>query len=98
MSEGLKFLMITTCVVVIAAAGYFVWADRSDRAALADAAKASVERSALRDTCRTRIETIDRGNLSGDDILVLQDCVSNGVKSGDEMKRSIAKRNERLGG
>ena len=98
MSEGMKMLVITTCMVLIGGTAYFVLADRSDRANQEEAAKAYLERSALRETCRQRTDAISHGQLSGDDILILQDCASSGIISSEEFKHSIAQREERLGG
>lgn len=83
--NGLKGLIAVTCLVVIGGVGYFIVSDMN-------AKKASEAREA-RDqkvrSCEERAQAMEAGHLSGDDLFVLSDCITNGAMTQDRMDRAI---------
>lgn len=94
MDGWMKALVATACVVVIAGGGYYAWSEhaaKKERESLADR-RASFER------CRSRMDDINNGRLSADDVTVLSNCILNGHITQADLDRASEARQRRLGG
>lgn len=83
--NGLKGLVAVTCLVVIGGVGYFIVSDLNTKKA--NEAREAREQSAR--ACEARAQAMEAGRLSGDDLLVLSDCITNGAMTQDRMDRAI---------
>lgn len=94
MDGWLKTLVALACVVVIAGGGYYAWSEYSD----AKVGKARTARAVAAQTCSARIDDITNGRLSGDDQLVINDCIMQGLITSADLERAADARKRRLGG
>ncbi|MBX4921001.1 hypothetical protein HJA76_15015 [Rhizobium bangladeshense] len=83
--NGLKWLIALTCVVVIGGVGYFTVSDinakKADEAREARAQK-SIE-------CEDRVQAMENGKFSGDDLWVLTECTINGAMTQDRYNSAV---------
>jgi hypothetical protein len=94
MDGWLKGLIAITCIVVIGGVGYFVIADRAEQNRRSSLA---IEYSD-RDKCRERVDDIKAGKLSGDDILILQDCAMKSLVNKSDFEDAMKARTARTSG
>lgn len=98
MDGWLKGLIALACLAVIGAGGYLVWSERQEQAERAAASTAATGAAASRQMCRERARTIEAGQLSGDDVLVLQECGTSGALDKAAIDKALEARRKRMGG
>lgn len=94
MDGWLKALIATACVVVLVGGGYYVW---SENAKSKERASARERRAAYSD-CQRRMDDISNGRLSGDDQMVISNCIVRGHISESDINRVSEERRRRSGG
>lgn len=94
MGSGLKFLVGAACVMIIAAGGYYL--SKEYRSAVASPPVAI--RKMDRQPCTNVMMALDEGRVSGDDLLIIDQCHQAGLMSDYEVNRALAARKKRLGG
>lgn len=98
MDGWLKGLIALACVAVVGAGGYLVWSERQERADRAAAASAASGAAASRQICRDRVRSIESGQLSADDILIMQECATSGALDKAAIDKALEARRKRMGG
>ncbi|QIG70411.1 hypothetical protein EVB88_027 [Rhizobium phage RHph_N28_2] len=82
---GLKALIAVTCLVVIGGVGYFIVSDMNAKKAN-EAREARAQKSIA---CEDRVQAMENGKFSGDDLWVLTECTVNGVLTQDRYDSAI---------
>lgn len=94
MASWFKGLVAVTCGFVIVGIIYMIWTDQL-------ASREAVRTGQLeqrRTTCYERLAAIREGKKSGDDQLVISDCIINGFLSDDDIQSAYKKAIERAKG
>lgn len=94
MDGWLKALIATACVVVIVGGGYYAWSENAESKERASAR----ERRAAYSDCQRRMDEISKGRLSGDDQMVISNCILNGHVGESDITKVSEERRRRLGG
>lgn len=94
MGSWFKGLIGAACVVVIAGGGYYFYGEYQSAQRRAD----RIDLQMMREPCLARIQELEAGKLSGDDIPVLSKCANNGLISATEFQRAMDARSKRING
>jgi hypothetical protein len=88
----MKWLVGTTCVVVLAAAGYFVWVDRIDRAEIerVDAVAAELMARQADRQCAAALVDVQRGGDFSASRRKLDQCEAMGWENPDDRKKATS--------
>lgn len=87
MASRFRGLVAVTCAAVIVGVIYMIWSDRAEGGRAEQPAKKQASLS----FCNARLTDIGDGKISGDDQIVLSDCILNGHVSDDDIQRAYKK-------